>query len=162
MGWSKKKINETFLAEVLTDFKKKSLNAIFLNYNKDNGFGKKEKIDIWWNGKGRLITFALNLIKFIQSDKTWIDSEIRILVINNDSTIADKFIRSTNALLEEKRVKAEIKILTDDFGSRTKENIINYESKDADLVIIGVSQNQNSYHSEYITYINQLSKLNAN
>ncbi|NJM15777.1 MAG: hypothetical protein HC896_10795, partial [Bacteroidales bacterium] len=67
MGWAKQTDNLIFLANVLKDLRSKNLNTIFLNYDKVQGFGKKERIDIWWNGKGNFLSFALNILKFLQS-----------------------------------------------------------------------------------------------
>ena len=109
------------LDNVDSKVKTQKLNAVFLDYDKNAGFGKKERIDIWWNGKGRHLSFSLNILRFLQSDPTWRDPEIRILIINNDTSLTEKIYRNTAALIDEKRMKAEIKIISDDFGSRSKE-----------------------------------------
>ena len=150
MGWSRNIQNADFLADVLKDFKSKNLNAVFLDYDKTNGFGKKENIDIWWNGKGRHLSFSLNILKFLLSDPTWRDAHIRILIINSDTSLNESIIRNTNAILTEKRISAEVKVLSDDFGSRSREEIINSESLSADLLILGLSQNKSVFTKEYI------------
>ena len=161
MGWSRNAQNAGFLAEVLKDFKSKNLNGVFLDYDKNNGFGKKEHIDIWWNGKGRHLSFSLNILKFLLSDPAWRDAHIRILIINSDSSLNESIIRNTNAILTEKRMSAEVKVLSDDFGSRSREEIIHSESLNSDLLILGLSQNKSVLTKEYIGSINQLSKLPA-
>ena len=159
MGWSRDTENTKFLVNVLSDLKKKNLNAVFLNYDKRGGFSKKENVDIWWNGKGRLLSFALNLMRFILADSEWRDANVRILVINSDNKITDKLYRNTNALLEEKRITAEVKIISDDFGTRSKEMIINSESAEADLILLGISPNPAFYTEQYIEEFNRISDL---
>lgn len=161
MGWSHDSKNAGFLANILSDLKKKNMNAVFLDYDKNSGFGKKENIDIWWNGKGRHLSFALNLMRFILADPKWRDANLRILIINNDNKITDKLYRNTTTLLEEKRISAEVKIISDDFGTRNKEMIINSESADADLLILGISPNASSYTANYIDSIGDICKLPA-
>ncbi len=161
MGWSHDPKNAGYLANILADLKKKNMNAVFLDYDKNEGFGKKENIDIWWNGKGRHLSFALNLMRFILADAEWLDANLRILIINADNKITDKLHRNTTTLLEEKRINAEVKIISDDFGTRNKEMIINSESVEADLVILGISPNASSYTSNYIESIGQIFKLPA-
>ncbi|MDD2346056.1 MAG: amino acid permease, partial [Bacteroidales bacterium] len=161
MGWSKDTGNGKFLVNVLTDFKKKNLNAVFLDYDKESGFGKKENIDIWWNGKGHFLSFALHLMRFILSDPDWRDANLRILIINNDNTLTDRLYRNVLALLEEKRIRAKVKIISDDFGTRSKEVIINSESANADLVVLGISPNSNKYTEKYIHSISHISDLKA-
>lgn len=161
MGWSRDTKNADFLANVLTHFKKKNLNAVFLDYDKNSGFGKKENVDIWWNGKGRTLSFALNLMRFILADSEWRDARLRILVINNDNKLTDKLYKNTVTLLEEKRISAEVKIINDDFGTRSKEMIINSESKNADLILLGISPKASSYTRQYIEAISKVSELPA-
>ncbi|MRT93926.1 amino acid permease [Ancylomarina sp. 16SWW S1-10-2] len=161
MGWSKDLKNAEFLTHVLKDFKSKGLNAIFLNYNKEVGFGKKQNIDIWWNGKGRILNLGLQIIKFLLIDPKWRDAKIRILIINNNTFVGDTLQRDIKELLVDRRIAAEIKIIGNDFGTRTKESIINTESNDADLVLLGLSQKSEAYSSEYINTVNELTELSA-
>lgn len=161
MGWSRNIQNGNFLANVLTDFRNKNLNAVLLDYDKEHGFGKKETIDIWWNGKGRVFSFGINLAKFIMSSPNWRDARLRILVINNDATITDRIHRNSSILLEEARINAEIKIIENSFENRTKEMIIKTESANTDLVILGVSSRIKKYTSDYIETINNISILPA-
>jgi len=161
LGWSKSKTSTDFLTDVLKDFKTKKLNAIFLDYDKNNGFGKKDNIDIWWNGKGRHLSFSLNILRFLLSDPAWRDAKVRIMIINSDTSVNDSLFRNTNAILVDKRIEAEIKLISDDFGTRSKEEIINAESTNADLILLGLSQRNNAYSSEYIEKVNNICKLNA-
>ncbi len=159
MGWSRNSNNFDFIANLLTDFKKKQLNAVFLDYDKESGFGQKERIDIWWNGKGRHLSFALNIVKFLQSDPAWMDAEIRILVISNNSSLIGKIYRNIAEILDEKRMKAEIKIINDDFGTRSKDAIISSESMNADLAVLGLPQKTNPYTRYDVLSINPILKL---
>ncbi|SMO52333.1 Amino acid transporter [Saccharicrinis carchari] len=161
MGWSRDAKNADFLASVLKDLKNKNLNAVFLDYHAQVGFGKKEAIDIWWNGKGRHLSFSLNLLRFLLSDPDWRDAKVRIMVINSDTSLNDSIYRNTNAILAEKRIKAEVRVINDDFGSRTKEAIFSSESVDADLIMLGVSQRNTALTNAYVQQINKISTLPA-
>lgn len=161
MGWSRDPKNVGIITNILSDLKKKNMNAVLLDYDKNAGFGKKENIDIWWNGKGRFLSFALNLMRFILADANWRDANIRILVINNDNKRTEKLYRNTKTLLEEKRILAEVKIISDDFGTRTKEMIINSESANADLVVVGISSGTGSEANKKFESINQIADLHC-
>ena len=161
MGWSRNSENSEVLAHILSDLKKKRLSAAFLDYDKNSGFGKKENIDIWWNGKGRNLSFSLNLIRILLADPEWRDVRLRILIINRDNKQTDHLYRNTKILLDERRIEAEVKILSDDFGTRTKEMIIHHESNNADLIILGISDNASHYNKEYIDNISRISDLPA-
>ena len=87
--------------------------------------------------------------------------EVRILIINGQTALQDSIIRNTKAIMTDKRMQAEVKVMNDDFGSRSREEIINSESTGSDLLMIGISQNKRAYTSEYINYINRLAALPA-
>jgi hypothetical protein len=67
----------------------------------------------------------------------------------------------TLALLDEKRMSAEVVILNDGFGSQTKETIINQESANADLIIVGLTPKTNAYTRQYIEVVSNISELPA-
>ncbi len=161
MGWSHDVQNADFLASILTDLKNKNLNAVLLDYDREHGFGKKESIDIWWNGKGRVFSFGISLAKFILSAPDWRDARLRIMIINSDTTITDRLHRNTAILLEEARINAEIKIIENGFENRNNEMIIKTESANTDLILIGVSHRTNTYTRDYIETINNISSLPA-
>jgi amino acid transporter len=159
MGWSRNANNTDFLITVLKDLKSKKLNAVFLDYKKEKGFGKKETIDIWWNGKGRHLSFSLGIMKFLLSDHDWRDAVIRIMIINNDTSVNDIIYRNTDAFLSENRIKAEIKIVSNDFGSRSKASLIRSASAETDLVLLGLSHTNKSYTPEYIEEISKMADI---
>ena len=98
-------------------------------------------------------------MRFLLSDATWRDAKVRILIINSDTSLHDNLYRNTNAILIEKRIKAEVKVINDDFGSRRKEEILDSESHDTDLIILGLSEKNTSYRPEYIEKINRICDL---
>lgn len=161
MGWSRNARNAELLANTLTHLKRKNLNAIFLDYDKNSGFGKKQNIDIWWNGKGRHLSFTLSIMRFILTDAEWRDAKLRILIINSDNRLTDKLYKNTTTLLEEKRIEAEVKIISDDFGTRSKEMIINSESSNADLIVLGISTKSSLYTEKYIRSVSQITNLSS-
>ncbi len=161
MGWSRNVQNADVLVNALTDFKSKNLNAIFLDYDKIHGFGNKSSIDIWWRGNGSHLSFSLELMKFILSDRAWRDARVRILVINNDKTITDRIHKGIKAVLDEKRMEAEIKIIANDFGTRSNEMIIIDESEKTDLVLLGISEITIESTEQYVEKVNYLSNLHS-
>lgn len=156
MGWSRDVNNAGLLANTLIHLKRKNLNAVFLDYNKQNGFGKKETIDIWWNGKGRHLSFALNLMRFVLADPEWRDARLRILIITRDSRLTERLYKNTVTILEEKRIDAEVKIIVNNLNARSQEEIIRSESEKSDLIVLGLSDNTSLYTGKYIETINRI------
>jgi amino acid transporter len=161
MGWSRNVQTADVLVNALNDFKSKNLNAIFLDYDNNHGFGSKSSIDIWWSGVGPHLSFSLELLKFLLSDRAWRDARVRVIVINNDKTITDRIHKGIKLILEEKRMEAEIKIIGNDFGARSNEMIIMDESEKTDLVLIGISEITIESTGKFVERVNYLSNLHA-
>lgn len=155
MEWSDKRTQNEDLSYLLKKFRANKINAIFLNYNKDKGFGKKERIDIWWKPNGRHLSFSLALIKHLNASKVWKDAKIRILIINEKSSLSEKIYFDTIQVIEDLRINADIKIIENEVNKRKRHEIILEESINTDLVILGISENKNKYSSDYIQQINK-------
>lgn len=136
MGWPRNSRNPEKFAQLVRKFQKLDYNQIYLNYDKDFDFGKKRRIDVWWSGKGRNISYALSLLRFVLSSPSWRTAEIRILVINNQSNLTGKYYELLEQILENKRTKAEIKIINNSVEKLPATEIMRSESIDTDLSII--------------------------
>ncbi|TVQ15036.1 MAG: AAA family ATPase [Bacteroidetes bacterium] len=145
MGWPRNSRKPEAFVNMVKKFKKLDYSQIFLNYDKTFDFGKKRRIDLWWSGKGRNISFALTLLRFISSSQSWRTAQIRILVINNQSSLTEKYYELLEQILENKRIKAEIKIINNSVEKQPATNIMRSESIETDLSIIELDDKQEDF-----------------
>lgn len=136
MGWGKNTRNPEKFAHLLTSIKRQDYNSVFLSYDKEAGFGKYESIDFWWSGKGRGLSLAITLLKFITTANQWRTARIRILVIHKDSSKTDTLYGLINQFLDNHRVHAEVKVINNAVEQLPDEKIINSESRNTDLTIM--------------------------
>lgn len=137
MGMSRDKKNAHLLPEIINHLKKQDLSAAILNYG-EKAFGKKECIDIWWDGTGRHLDFSLSMARFLAHDVEWQDADIRVLTVNFDSTIKEQLYKDISLLLNEKRINAEVLVLGDNAIVRNKWDVLCSASNAADLVLMGL------------------------
>jgi amino acid transporter len=145
MGWAKNTKSPEAFSKLIKTFRRLDYNTIFLNYDKDSGFGKKKLIDIWWNGEGRNITFALALIRFILSSNHWRSAKVRILVINYHTEYTVKYYDLLQQTLDNNRIEAEIKVINNSVEQLPATKIMGSESLNTDLSIIEINDKEDNF-----------------
>ena len=145
MGWPKNTRKPEAFANLVKSFRKLDYNQVFLNYNKEAGFGKMKRIDIWWNGKGRNISLALALMRFITSASEWRHAHIRILVINKNSNLTDRYYELIAQLLDNQRIKADVKVINNSVEQLTVSEIMRSESIQTDLTVLEMGEKDEDF-----------------
>ncbi len=138
MGWSTKKNNKQAFIQLIKKLEKNNFNSVFLHYNPDKGFGNMKTIDVWWSGWGQNLTFAINLIRHLTMSGNWKDSVVRLFIVTHDVTILEIIYKSVSNILEQYRVDMEIKVINNSINKFQKNDIIQKESANTDLTIIGI------------------------
>jgi len=142
MGWSKNEKNKGKFLNLIKKLAASDYNTVFLNYNAQKEFGKKSNIDIWWNGWGSNLTFAIFLLRHFTSAGDWKDAHIRLLVINNVQSRAEQIYKSLQKVLNNYRINFEIKIINNGIDNLPRQEIIIRESAQTDLTFIGILDKQ--------------------
>jgi amino acid transporter len=156
MGWSKNKKTRDSFIHSIRNFDQHGYNSLFLNYDPVRKYGQQSTIDIWWSGTGRNLTFAINLIRHISSSKLWRSAKIRVMVINPLNENHDAIYKSLKSILENYRVDAEINIINNQIAQWSETEIITTESRQTDLVILGVPDRKFRNIDQYFDQITQV------
>ncbi|MBM3790245.1 MAG: amino acid permease, partial [Acidobacteria bacterium] len=138
MGWARDGGKSEGYAGLLQQLMSLDYNLLLLDYDEELGFGKQERIDIWWRGANNNASLALMLLKFLTASEAWQKSKARLLIISEDSNIINKLYRNTNRLLADQRIEAEVKVINNAIEKRPVAEIIRMESSDADLIVLGM------------------------
>jgi len=154
MGWARDSKKAENFAKLIKDLDKLDYNVIFLDYDKEKGFGENKTIDIWWKGYGNNFSFALTILRFIKSSPPWKEAHLRVLFILEDSTSQDKIFKNTQQVLDQYRIDAEIKIINNGIERKSSTEIIQSESAQSDLTILGISEETKSTPVAYINKMN--------
>ena len=156
MGWGRNTKRPEKFAEIMKTFNELDYNSLFLYYNDDDGFGKKNTIDIWWRGAGNNFSLALTLARFITSNDDWRNANIRLLTIKGKFSDSRILENEAKTFLKTFRLDAAVKIIDNTNEERTNHEIFREESKDADLTIFGIPPIDEDNADEYIKNINAL------
>tara|TARA_B110000037_G_scaffold152219_2_gene171619 strand:- start:26160 stop:31244 length:5085 start_codon:yes stop_codon:yes gene_type:complete len=131
-------------------------NVLYLDYDERWGFRKKEKIDLWWRGFGNNAELMLSLAKFITSSPDWSQANIRILLAN-DTNVDFKVVENRiRAVVEQFRVKAEIKVINNEVDRKPIYDLMKMHSSEADLVFVGIPEILPNERQEFVERTNNL------
>jgi amino acid transporter len=136
MGWGRNTRNPEKFARLLNNFRKLDYNTALLHYDHQKGFGQYRRIDFWWSGRGRNLSLALTLVRFITSSEEWRNARIRIMVINRDSSQTENYYSLIQQLVDNYRISADIKVINNGVEQLPENSIIHAESRDTDLTIL--------------------------
>ena len=115
-------------------------NVLYLDYDKRWGFRKKERIDLWWRSVGNNAELMLSLVKFISTSSDWAKANIRVLLVNDTNTENQIIENRIQQVLDEFRVKATIKIISNKLDQIPIYELMKIQSAEADLVFIGIPE----------------------
>ncbi|MBS4012702.1 MAG: amino acid permease [Bacteroidetes bacterium] len=139
MGWAKNTKNPEKFTTLLYQLKKLDYNQVYLKHDKEVGFGKQKTIDLWWNGKGRNLSFGITLLKFITASPGWRQACIRIVYINYEYQHTESYYSLLKQIIEDNRVHAEIRIINNNIEQLPELQIIKSESYNTDLTILDMN-----------------------
>ncbi|TVR41709.1 MAG: amino acid permease [Bacteroidia bacterium] len=154
MGWGRKSRKPEKFAELLNNLQRQDFNCLFLSYDKEKGFGNYKTIDFWWKGHGRGLSLAVFLMKFITSGDLWRTARIRILVINTDSSKTESLYGLIRQVLENHRLRADVKVIYNGVDQLPVVDIIGAESRNTDLTIMELPEFSHRAAESAFTQVN--------
>ncbi len=149
LGWARQTEDPVGFAKLLRYLSNLDMNIVMLDYDSAVGFGDFKQIDVWWRGGSNNGNLVLSLIKFIKTSFEWRNVVIRLMIVNSDRTKEPSIIRDTNEVLDNMRIKAEVRIINND-EKLPVNHIIKTESANADLIFLGIADVQEGHEMEFI------------
>lgn len=157
MGWGRHSSDPNRFVKMLHVINELDMNIMLMDYDKKRGFGKKEVIDMWWRGGGQNANLMFALVRFLWLTDDWRNTRLRIMVINSENDEKDRIFRTLTNILDNLRIKAEIKIINNEIEKKPVQEIILTESINADLILLGIAQlDEKSQNQAYVDHINKL------
>jgi amino acid transporter len=110
-SWEQSSDDPTRFAQLTNKLCELDYNVLYLDYDKQRGFGAKKSIDIWWNDFSNTAELSLNLAKFMSSSIDWRQAQIRVLYVNNQNDKKGQLEEIIDELLSNYRIPARSKII---------------------------------------------------
>ena len=154
IGWPEK---EQKMMEIIQTMRRLDKVGKSLILTKMSGFEQREKrqIDIWWAGSENNGDMMLLLAYLLSQSNFWNASSINIkTIVENEDLRPDRY-DTLNRLCEKTRIEAQPIVLIKEENENTFE-CIHQNSKDADLVFLGLKLPQENEEQEFHNRIRQL------
>jgi len=157
MGWPKGIENSDKYADMTANLLHLDYNLIYLDFDRKLKFGNFETVDFWWRETdSKNAEMMLNIARFILESPKWKNTNIRVLFVNN-SNKNEKLIQLKIAkLVEDLRVKVDVKIINNAVEQIAFYDIIAKNSASTNLTIIGIPNYKIEKQAEYVLKTNHL------
>ncbi len=139
MGWSKQVKSRPKFLDVVRTVMKSDMNVVLLRHHPTRQFGDATTLDVWWDGRGSDLSFAITLLRYLSTSVMWQTARMRLLVVNDDASRTEKVYRTLHRTLRDYRMEIEVRIIEREQHQLSIEEIIQRESGGADLTIIGLA-----------------------
>ncbi len=156
MGWAKNTQDPIWFAQMTERLIDLDYNVLYLDYDQRWGFRKRAQIDMWWRGISNNAELMLHLARFIGASNEWRNARIRVLLVNDFNVERRMIEKRIQALLDEFRVEAEIKVINNALDRVPFYDLMKTISADADLVFIGIPHIQSGTEASFVKRTNDL------
>jgi amino acid transporter len=157
MGWPKGLENSLEYSKMTSTLLYLDYNLLYLDFDAKTKFGSYQSVDFWWRETdSKNAEMMLHIARFIISSERWKDTKIRVLFVNNNNGNNDLIRAKISKLVEDLRVKVEIKIIDNVVRQIPFYDIISQNSNTTDLTIVGIPNYNIEDQAEFILRTNQL------
>ena len=149
LGWGRHTDDPIRFACMLGYLEKLNLNIVMLDYDKIRGFGRYSQVDVWLRGGSNNGNLMLALVKFLHGSYPWHRAKVRLLMITSPDQNQEKIHKQLQKLLESMRMRAEIKVITQQ-KNEDVHSIIKEHSIKSDLTFMGMAPVETGQEKHFI------------
>ncbi|MCA9707772.1 MAG: amino acid permease [Myxococcales bacterium] len=128
---------EEFLG-LLRGTKEQDFNLLLLHHDPARGWGKRQRIDVWWRPQQGNVALSLALMRFVTRFAPWQGVSLRFLLFSEDTSFSDDLLHAMRGVLADARVEAKVKVVASPSHAHAFDSSVRQESGDADLVVLGL------------------------
>ncbi len=157
MGWPKGLENSGDYAKMTETLLHLDYNLLYLDFDRKAKFGDYNTVDFWWRETdSKNAEMMLNIARFILESPKWSKTSIRVLFVNNNNVKSEIIEDKIKALVEDLRVKVEIKIINNAVEQKPFYDLIAEQSNTTDLTLLGIPNYKIEKQAEFILKTNEL------
>ncbi len=156
LGWARQSQDPVKFIQVINYIKALDLNILLMDYDKNNGFGKYSRIDIWWRTTEHNGNLGLLLLKFLWLSDEWYNAKARILIVNPLNDQKQIIYQNTKEIIENLRINADIKVINNQIDQRSFYDIVQVESVNSDLILLGLPEIEQGKEEDFVKETNAL------
>ncbi len=147
--------NQDRYCHMLRSFHEARRNILILRADPDRGFGKRERIDVWWGGLQQNGGLMMILAYLLRISSRWSGAEIHLKLVVQNEQAREAAQLNLEARVAGLRIGARPHVLVSD--GRPFREILVEESAEADLVFMGIAEPGD--HPDFPDYYNGLQHM---
>jgi len=155
-GWSEKKKMIISMLKIIRSISQFQKSSLLVRSNKELTRSSMERIDIWWRGKHSNGDLMLLLAYLLSLNGDWKKAKIYIYTVILREEDREFMLNNLEDMISEVRIKAEPKIIIKPQDSSITE-IIHQNSRNTDLVFLGLDIPKEGDEKKYIRKLDELS-----
>lgn len=156
MGWSRTLGGRAMQMNLMRNLVGLKKSMLFLHPDLERGFGERELIQVWWQGKGGNADLMLLLTHLISQHRDWRNARVQLVTVVDDANVMASRAADMQEMLDFVRVTAEPRILTRDSPTQPFHEIIAREGQRADLTLLGMQLPSEDAAEAYATRLHNL------
>ena len=150
MGWGQHKKNPERFNKLINTIYELDYNLLLMDYDKTKGFGNRNQIDIWAQDEQNYGNFALTVSKFLTNHKSWENSKVRFLVVNNHNANDTIIKNRAEKHIENLRIDADVIVVNNEIEKKSFYDIIRIESHNSDIIFAGIPEIEKGKEKDYV------------
>jgi len=155
-GWSDKKKRMISLLKTIRTISGLQKSSLLGRMNELPENSSRDRIDIWWRGKHSNGDLMLLLAHLLSLNDEWKNAKIIIHTIILREEDRDFMLKNVEEMINEVRIKAEPQIIIKPQDKSVTE-VIHENSRNANLVFMGLKLPKAGEEKEYLTRLEELS-----
>tara|TARA_R110002096_G_scaffold303080_1_gene498020 strand:+ start:17767 stop:20004 length:2238 start_codon:yes stop_codon:yes gene_type:complete len=124
--------------EMIAKFHQLHRNVLIVHDDKQKGFGKKKRIDIWWGGLKGNGGLMMILGYLLQSSRSWLDAEVYLKMVVSNEKGAEDAQKNLTEISKRLRTGAIAEVIV--ANGRNFDEILHQSSKETDLIFMGMAE----------------------
>ncbi|HCT53339.1 MAG TPA: Na-K-Cl cotransporter, partial [Balneola sp.] len=132
---------------MITTFHRLQRNVLIVHDDKQRGFGKKKRIDIWWGGLKGNGGLMMILGYLLQSSRSWYDAEVYLKMVVSSEKGAEDAQKNLTEISQKLRTGAKAQVIVS--NGRTFDEILHESSKETDLIFMGMAKPDKNFLTYY-------------
>ncbi|MEO9885199.1 MAG: Na-K-Cl cotransporter [Balneola sp.] len=133
--------------EMISTFHRLQRNVLIVHDDKDNGFGNKKRIDIWWGGlkgNGGLMMILGYLLK---TSRSWYDADVYLKMVVGSEKGAEDAQKNLTEISRKLRTGTKAEVIVS--NGRSFDEILHASSQETDLIFMGMAEPDEKFLSYY-------------
>ncbi|MGK7877080.1 MAG: amino acid permease [Xenococcaceae cyanobacterium] len=147
LGYSGEPSSRDRYCQLIAQIHRAKRNVIILRENREGGFGRRRRIDVWWGGLHANGGLMLLLAYLLRTSIDWREAEIYLKLIVPNKAAAQAAGANLDNLMKQLRIDALSQVLVAD--GRPLDGIICSSSQKADLIFLGMATPGDNFTQYY-------------